>query len=296
MVRARGAQRGQPRVLGPGDEVEHHVGVGVVADLRPVGRGQAADHRGQRGRAGVPLGLGQRLVPGDDRAERLGRPFAAMNSAAVRMISSERASHSSLVAPHAVMPCPPRMHPDGLRVGRGDRGDVQAELEAGPPPRHPRHPVAEALRRSASPRPPRWPGRCRNRGAGGRRAARRPARASRCRSTARRPPGAGPHHPAQAVQAEVERRDHLILPVHARVDVHQRAQPVQPQHRQPGRGQRAQVPARALDPQQLDVLAGDRIGRGALGRGVAAGVVRVPRVRAEPVRPSDQFLDDRSWS
>ena len=35
--------------------------------------------------------------------------------------------------------------PDSLRVGRGDRGDVQAELEAGPPPRHPHHPVAEAL-------------------------------------------------------------------------------------------------------------------------------------------------------
>ncbi len=33
-----------------------------------------------------------------------GRPRAAMNSAAVRMISSDRASHSSLVRPHAVMP------------------------------------------------------------------------------------------------------------------------------------------------------------------------------------------------
>jgi hypothetical protein len=40
-----------------------------------------------------------------------GFPFASMNSAAVRMISSERASHSALVAPHAVMPCPPRTTP-----------------------------------------------------------------------------------------------------------------------------------------------------------------------------------------
>ena len=34
---------------------------------------------------------------------------------------------------------------DGLRVGRGDGGDVQAELEAGPPPWHPHHPVADIL-------------------------------------------------------------------------------------------------------------------------------------------------------
>src|SRR5438270_852222 len=40
-----------------------------------------------------------------------GFPFSSMNSAAVRMISSERASHSALVAPHAVLPCPPRMTP-----------------------------------------------------------------------------------------------------------------------------------------------------------------------------------------
>ena len=34
-----------------------------------------------------------------------------MNFCAVAMISSERASHSSLVSPQAVMPCPPRMTP-----------------------------------------------------------------------------------------------------------------------------------------------------------------------------------------
>ena len=37
---------------------------------------------------------------------------------------------------------------------------------------------------------------------------------------------------ALAVQAVVERGDHLVLAVDARVDVDQRAQPVQPQHRQ----------------------------------------------------------------
>ena len=59
VIRARRTQRGQPRVLGPGDEVEHHLGVGVVADLRPVGAGQAADERSQFRGAGQPLGLGQ---------------------------------------------------------------------------------------------------------------------------------------------------------------------------------------------------------------------------------------------
>ena len=37
-----------------------------------------------------------------------------------------------------------------------------------------------------------------------------------------------------AVQAEVERRHHLVLAFHARVDVDERAQPVQSQRRQPG--------------------------------------------------------------
>ncbi len=37
--------------------------------------------------------------------------LASMYSAAVSMILTELASHSSLVAPHAVMPCPPRMQP-----------------------------------------------------------------------------------------------------------------------------------------------------------------------------------------
>ena len=43
----------------------------------------------------------------------------------------------------------------------------------------------------------------------------------------------------------------------------------------PGRlGERAEVAAGALDPQQVDGLAGDRVDVGALGRRVAAGVVR----------------------
>ena len=82
-----------------------------------------------------------------------------------------------------------------------------------------------------------------------------------------------------AVQAVVERRDHLVLAVHARVDVDQGAHPVQAEHRQAALLEGAEVAAGALHPEQLDVLAGDRVLLDALGGGVAAGVVGVPRVR-----------------
>ena len=98
---------------------------------------------------------------------------------------------------------------------------------------------------------------------------------------------------AAAVEAEVERGDHLVLAVLARVDVDEGAQAVEAQHREPGLGERAEVAAGALHPQQLDVGAGGGVDLGALGRGVAAGVVGVPRVGAEPVRPVEELADDR---
>ena len=94
---------------------------------------------------------------------------------------------------------------------------------------------------------------------------------------------------ALAVQAVVERGDHLVLAVDAGVDVDERAHPVEPEHGEAGLGQGAEVAAGALHPEQLDVLAGDRVGLGALGGGVAAGVVGVLRVGAEPVGPGDQL-------
>ena len=152
-----------------------------------------ADRREDRRRLGAPLRLGQRLVAGHDRRRTARRCRArSRNASAVRMISSEFASACSLVSPHAVMPCPPRMHADGLRVRRLDRRDVQAELEARAAATAPRPPGRRSTPRSASPRRRRWPARSRSPGAGGRRARRRPARASRCRSTApRRPCRAG---------------------------------------------------------------------------------------------------------
>ena len=133
---------------------------------------------------------------------------------------------------------------DGLRVGRLDRGDVEAELEAGPPPRHPDDLVAEDLLGQL----------LAVRGRGDRDAAvgvqvvdvRRVDEAVHRGVDRRR--GA-----ALAVQAVVERRDHLVLALDAGVDVDERAHPVQPQHGQARLCERAEVAAGALDPQQLDV-------------------------------------------
>ena len=136
-------------MLGAAEEVEHDVAVGVVADLRPVGRGQA------RGRAagGRPPGRGAppraaARSPAIGGPNGSGRPCSAMNRSAVRMISSERASHSAEVSPQAVMPWPPRIAPIASGCVAPDLGHVQAELEAGPAPVDPGHPIAEAARGS----------------------------------------------------------------------------------------------------------------------------------------------------
>ncbi len=206
-------------------------------------------------------------------------PRSARNSAAVRMISSElRLARVGRVAPRGD-PVPAEHAADRLRVGLGDRGDVEAELEPWPPPRHPHDAVAEALLGELLPV-----------GGGG-----------------QRDPGVGmevvdvrrreqPVHrgvdrrrgAALAVQAEVERRDHLVLAPDAGVGAGERAQPVQPQDGQPPLGEGAEVAAGPLHPHQLDGTAGDGVGRGALGGGVAPGVVGVARVGAQPVAAGDE--------
>jgi hypothetical protein len=98
---------------------------------------------------------------------------------------------------------------------------------------------------------------------------------------------------APAVQAVVERGDHLVLALLAGVDLDQRPHPVQAQHGEPGPGEGAEVAAGALDPHQLDLTPGRRVGRDALRGGVAPGVVRVPPVGAELVRAGEQLGDGR---
>ena len=65
------------------------------------------------------------------------------------------------------------------------------------------------------------------------------------------------------------------------------AQPVEAKNGEAGFGERAEVAAGTLHPQQLDVLAGDRVDVDPLRRRVAARVVGVAAVRTEPVRPSE---------
>ena len=93
-----------------------------------------------------------------------------------------------------------------------------------------------------------------------------------------------------AVQAVVERGHHVVLPVQAGVHGGQGAEPVQPEHGQALFLQGAQVATGTLHPQQFHRLPGDRVGGGALGGGVPARVVGVPRVGAQSVRPGDQVL------
>jgi hypothetical protein len=104
---------------------------------------------------------------------------------------------------------------DGLWVLLGDRGDVQAELEARPAPRHPDHAVAEALagQRLAV-------------GGGGQRDAGVGVQVVDVRSGDQAVHGGvdGRRRAAAAVQAEVEGGDHLVLALDARVDVDQRAE------------------------------------------------------------------------
>ncbi len=171
---------------------------------------------------------------------------------------------------------------DRLRIRRRDRGDIQPQLEAGTPPRHPHHPVAEALGRQPL-------------AVRGRRE--RDARV-RVQVVDVRRVDQGVHRgvdrrrrPALAVQAVVERGHHLVLALDSGVGVDERAQPVQPQHRQATRAQRAEIAAGALDPEQVDRRAGHRVRLGALRRRVAARVVRVARIGAQPVRAGDQLVD-----
>jgi hypothetical protein len=282
VVRARGAERRERLQLGPGQEIQHDVGVGVVAHLRAVGGDQAADHRGERRRPRVPLFAGQRFITWYDGAERLRR--APLIDELLRGTDDLQRVGFALVACGAPgrYPVPAQDHADGPGIRSLHGGDVQAKLEAGPPPRHPHDPVAEYLlgERLAI-------------GGGGQGDAGVRVQVVDVGGVHEAVHGGvdGRGGAAAAVQAVVERGDHLVLALDARIDVDQRAQPVQPQHGEAGLGQRAEVAAGALDPDQISGSTGHRIGGGGLDGGVAAGVVGVARVGAEPVAALDQRLN-----
>ena len=207
VVGARGAQRGQARVLGRGEEVEDHVGVGEVPDHRLVGRGEPADGGGDGGGLGASLGLGEGGVPVQRRPEGLGP--AVLGDVGRGGVDDPEAVLLGLlggVAPRGDAVAAEDAA-DRLRVGLLDGGDVEAELEARTPPGHPDDLVAEDLlgQRLAV-----GGGRDRDAGVGVQvvdvggvdQAVHRGVDRG-CRA-------------ALAVQAVVERRDHLVLALDAR--------------------------------------------------------------------------------
>ena len=190
VVRARGAQLGQPRVLGPGQEVEDDVRCRCSG--RPAG-GRSRRARGSAGTAPRPARVARSRSaarsPATTRPNGSARPCSAMNASAVRMISSDRASHSvGCVAPGGD-PVAAEDRPDRLGLARAGsrrcRGRAGSRAVATAPRRPGRRSSAGSAPRRR--RPSR--ARSRSRGGGGRRGRRRPARASRCRSTAPRRPG-----------------------------------------------------------------------------------------------------------
>ena len=113
-------------------------------------------------------------------------PRVARNASAVRMISSEFASHASLVSPQAVMPWPPRMTPIACGIGLlarpRSRGRAGIPAGATAPTRRDRRSTPWSAPRRRSP----WPARSPSRDGDGRRGRYRRGRAWPCRSTVRR--------------------------------------------------------------------------------------------------------------
>ena len=251
-----------------------------MADHRPVLAGDAADGRREGGGLRKTLGLRQRGVPVEGRTERLGLAVLGdvrrggvddPERVALRLLTGLAPRGDAVAAKDAA---------HGLRVVGLDRGDVEAELEAGSAPRHPHDLLAEDLlgQRLAV-----GGGGDRDAGVGVQVVDVRGVDEAVHRGVDRR------RGPALAEQAVVERRDHLVLAVHARVDVDQRAHPVEAEHGQAGLGEGAEVATGPLHPEQLHGLTGDRVGLGALGRGVAARVVGIFSVGTETVRPAKKI-------
>lgn len=260
-------------MLGTGEEVQNGSRVGEVPHLGAVLRRQTADHRGESGGPFQPRLPVQRLPAGKNGAEGLGLSTLLQE----RLRGPDHPEGVALALLRGVAPRGDSVaaedHADRLGIPLLDGRDVESQLEAGPAPADPGDLVAEALGGQlltvgrARQRDPRVRVQMVDvRGLDERvhRGVDRRGRAS------------------FAVQAVVEGGDHLVLAVHPRVHVLERPYPVQPEHGETGLGQRPEVPARALDPEEFGLSTGDRIGRRRLGRGVAAGVVRV--AGSEPIR------------
>lgn len=228
---------------------------GRSSDARPRITGASAAARSSR------ASRSSASLPGRTAPKGSAFPRSSRNVSAVRIIQRALRSHSSEVSPHAVMPWPPRITPTAWGFRSLTAAMSSPSWKPGRLPADPGDLVAEALGGQlltvgrARQRDPRVRVQMVDvRGLDERvhRGVDRRGRAS------------------FAVQAVVEGGDHLVLAVHPRVHVFERPYPVQPEHGETGLGQRPEVPARALDPEELGLSTGDRIGRRRLGRGVAA--------------------------
>ncbi|GAA1442271.1 hypothetical protein GCM10009602_19110 [Nocardiopsis tropica] len=283
VVGAGGAEGGQARVLRSGEEVQDHVGVGEAPDLGVVGGGQAAQDGGQGGGPLAALGGGQRAVAGQGRPEGLGAPAFGeerlggaddLQGVGLALLAGVRPGGDAVAAQDRA---------DGSGVLLGDPGDVQAQLEAGPPPGHPDDAVAEAL-----------PGEPLAVLGGGQGDAGVGVQVVDVGGADEAVHGGvdGGGRASPSEQAVVEGGDHLVLALLARVDVDEGAQTVQAQDGEAVLGEGAEVAPGALDPQEFDGPSGDGVGPGAGGGGVAPGEVGVARVGAQGVAAGDELVDD----
>jgi hypothetical protein len=284
VVGAGGAQLGEAEELLAGEEVEDLSAVVEVTDHPVISGRDGSEMRRERRGLGSSLRRRERPARFDDSPEgcrhTVGidvRLSTCDDPPRVRLrVVTRRAPRGDAV------PAEDDAHRVG--VGRLHRGDVEPELEAGPTPRHPDHPVAVDLRSELLAVERRGDGdasirvevidvrggdECVHRGVD-----------RRSRST---PP----------VETEVEGRDHLVFAVLTRVDVDQGPEAIESQHRQTRLRERAEVAARTLHPQQLHVVTRGGVGLDSLGRGVAAGIVRVAPVGTQPIRAGEQLLDDQ---
>ena len=280
VVGAARAEFGQARGIRGLEEVEDLGRVGEVADHGLVVRGDAADRGGKCG------GLRAAGV-GVERAETFACGAEGEGLAVLSDVGG-----GGLDDPERVgFGCFRRVAPGGDAVAAEDatdclgvllldRGDVESELEAGAAPRDPDDLVAEDL--------------------GGQRLAIDGGRDCDARIRMQVVNVCGIDEAvhggvdrrccaALAVQAVVEGGDHFVFAVDAGVDAHERAHAVHAQDCEARLLQGAEVATRALDPHQLDGLAGDRVVDGALGRRVATGVVGVSRVGTQAVAAGDEI-------
>ena len=230
MVGAGRTEGREPDVLCRCKEVEHDVGVVVVADHRTalagmgVDRGDASNSR-RKGRCSLmPFALGKRLVAIEWSTERLGLGVLGdVRRGGVDDPERVALSLVTRVTPRGD-PVPAENAADRIGMFGLDRGNVQSQLETRAAPRHPHHAVTEDLGGQLLAVGGR---RDRDSGIGMKMVdVRRIDETVHCGIDRR-------CRTALAMQAEVERGDHLVFLFDPGIDVDERAHPVEPEHGQP---------------------------------------------------------------